>query len=104
MEILIWIVMLAVLLAPALAVIFSKRATAARKWLWIGIMVVGYLVAEFLAGQYAKGHVNPLNPDMMEIIKAMTIELASTIVLMWLAYAGFWLHTRPRKVTKGEIP
>ena len=94
---LVWIPILAALLAPGVAIVFSKRATVSRKLLWLGIMVAGYLLGEVLAGLYARGHINPMNPEFSEMLKAMVIELSATIALVWLAYVGFRLHTRERK-------
>lgn len=88
---------LAAILAPVVLIIFSKRATARRKALWLGLMVAGYIVGEVAAGMYARGRVNPMNPEFADLLAAMVIELSSTITLVWLAYIGFLLHTRRRK-------
>ena len=94
---LVWIPILAALLAPGVAIVFSKRAKVSRKLLWLGIMIAGYLLGEVLAGLYARGRINPMNPDFSEVLTAMVIELSATIALVWLAYVGFRLHTRERK-------
>lgn len=97
LALLIWVAILALLLAPGVAIITSKRATAKRKLLWVGIMLAGYVTGEVIAGLYARGRVNPLHPESPESFVAMVIEISLTITLVWVAYAGFLFHTRQRK-------
>jgi hypothetical protein len=99
MELLIGLAIVALLFAPFVLVVFSRRAAGRRKLLWLGIMIAGYIAGEIAAGLYARGRVNPLHPDSPESFVAMLIELSATITLVWLAYAGFWFTTRRREST-----
>ena len=94
---LIWIPVVALLLAPVVAVVLSKRARPMRKMVWLVVMFAAFVVGELIAGLYARERVNPLHPEFSELLTAMLIELSATITLVWLAYAGFWLTTRQRR-------
>lgn len=96
-EVLVWLPIVAVLLAPGFLIAFSRRGTAARKLLWLCAAALGFMLGQVPARLYTRGEaMNPFHPDPGVLLIATLIELGTSVALVWLAYAGFCFHTRQR--------